>query len=367
MRLRSSTSTLAVACALSLAVAGAPAANAAGHAQAGHHWSTTIDDSVLAPFQLAVNHQNVYATDGLVGTVTKYDQQGHKTVLASTGGETDGIDVSPDGRTYAYTGIDSGGAYLQIVGPDKPLRVDLGTYEATRNPDAGVTYGIVAGGNPCAEAVLGQLTGGPATYTGVVDAHPYAVAWMGNGNWAVADAAGNDILEVTASGQISTLALLPTQPITITAEMVAAGGLPDCVAGVTYAFEPVPTDVEWMGGQLWVSTLPGGPEDASLGARGSVYRVSPTSGKSWLVAGGFLGATNLAVRPDGTVFVAELFGGKITGINGSKRWTAHSVASPLSVETQGSSLWFGTLADVDFETGTVNGPGSLQHLKQIRR
>ena len=57
-------------------------------------------------------------------------------------------------------------------------------------------------------------------------------------------------------------------------------GLPACVTGLNYKFEPVPTDVE-MGpdGWLYVSSLPGGPEDGSLGAQGRVYKVNPANGK----------------------------------------------------------------------------------------
>lgn len=373
MNVRSFTGTLAVACAVALGAVGAAPASAssqhssARHQAAKHPWTRTLDDTVIAPFQLAITGHNVFATDGFTGTVAKYDLAGHKKIIASPGGETAGIDVAPDGRTYAYTGTDAAGAYLKIVGTHGSRRVDLGAYEASHNPDGNVTYGVIAGGNPCANAVLGQMTGGQATYKGVVESHPYAVAWMGGGNWAVADAAGNDILKVSSSGRVSTVAVLPTQPLKITAAMASSLGLPSCVVGVTYAFEPVPTDVESMYGQLWVSTLPGGPEDASLGARGKVYVVNPWLGRSHMVAGGFLGATNLAVRPNGTIYVTELFAGKITGINWFKRWTVISVPRPLAVEVHGSSLWFATMADVDFETGKVNGPGSIQQLKRFRR
>lgn len=368
MNARTVTRALGVTCALAMGVAGAPSADALSqhHVGKSHSWTRTIDDTVVAPFQLAVNHQNLYATDGFLGTVAKY-RNGTKTVLASTGAETDGIDVSPDGRTYAYTGTDAGGAYLQIVGPHSSRRVDLGAYERDHNPDGGVTYGVVAGGNPCADQVFGGLTGGPATYTGIVDSHPYAVAWTGHGTWAVADAAGNDILKVTSDGTISTVALMPRQEVTVTSAMASSLGLPDCVVGVTYAFEPVPTDVEWQNGRMWVSLLPGGPEDASLGARGKVYSVNPWSGRSRQVAGGFLGATNLAVSRNGTIYVAELFGGKITAIRGSHRWTVWSGARPLAVEVHGSSLWFATLGDIDFQTGTVNSNGTIQQIKHVRR
>ena len=79
-------------------------------------------------------------------------------------------------------------------------------------------------------------------------------------------------------------------------------------------FEPVPTDVE-MGpdGMLYVSTLPGGPEDGSLGANGSVYRVDPRSGRATWLAGGMHGATGLAVHGRDIV-VAEMFAGEVSVI-----------------------------------------------------
>ena len=103
--------------------------------------------------------------------------------------------------------------------------------------------------------------------------------------------------------------------------MVAALGLPDCVVGVTYAFESVPTDVEvGRDGSLYVTTLPGGPESPVLGARGAVWKVNPWTGHARKVAGGFLGATNLAIGKHGTIYVAELFAGQISVVkNGSAK------------------------------------------------
>ena len=124
--------------------------------------------------------------------------------------------------------------------------------------------------------------------------------------------------------------MLPPQPTEVTAEGAGALGLPDCTIGSTFAFEPVPTDVEVAkGGKLIVSLLPGGPEDPSLGARGAVYQVKAGSGghhhhgygrhgnhgsrgKVKLLAGGFLGATNVAIGDRGEIYVAELFGGKVS-------------------------------------------------------
>lgn len=343
-----------------MALAGGPVATATSHAP----WQRTISDSVLAPFQIAVHNDDVYATDGFLGTVTKYPRLGGTRVLAQTQGETAGLDVSADGRQYAYTGTDAGGAYLEIVTGRGSTRVDLGAYEATHNPDGNVTYGIIGRSNPCAVDFFEQISGGPAKYQGIVESHPYAVASLDGGAWAVADAAGNTILVVTPDRRIRTLAVMPRQPITLTADMVADMGFPPCTTGVTYAFEPVPTDVERdVLGMLAVSVLPGGPEDASLGARGKVYRVNARTGAVRQSASGFSGATNLAVAPEGTVYVAELFADKVTAVRGSHRWTAYQVPGALSVEVARGSLYIGTLADLgpDFE---VLGPGSLV---QIRR
>lgn len=69
---------------------------------------------------------------------------------------------------------------------------DLSGYEKKANSDKRATYGVVAGGKSCASGELDawfmknfQI---PATYKGQVDSHPYAVAYLGDGAWAVADA-----------------------------------------------------------------------------------------------------------------------------------------------------------------------------------
>ena len=148
-------------------------------------------------------------------------------------------------------------------------------------------------------------------YTGIKDSHPYAVTPTFFG-WYIADAAVNDILFVSWFGQVRTVAVLPAQaPVLVTAEAAASGEqpLPPCVVGSTFIAEPVPTDVEiGPGGNLYVSTLPGGPEDPSLGARGSVYKVSPWRGKVSQIATGFAGAANLAVSPWGQIYVSGATG-----------------------------------------------------------
>ena len=135
---------------------------------------------------------------------------------------------------------------------------------------------------------------------------------------------------------------------------------------MTYAFEPVPTDVEVdQNGALYVSILPGGPESPALGARGKVSRSTPRPGAHH-GASELLGATNVAVASDGTLYATELFGGKVTKFANGKRSTAVTVDRPLAVEVHGGYLYVGQFADISFgPTGPeVNEPGSVIRFKR---
>ena len=128
--------------------------------------------------------------------------------------------------------------------------------------------------------------------------------------------------------------MLPPQPVTITAEMAAEFGLDPCVVGATYNAEAMPTDVE-LGpdGMLYVSTLAGDP------APGSVYRVDPSTGAYTRIATGFAGATGVAVAPDGTIYVAELFGGAMSkAVNGAPE-TFAELPFPAAVEWANGTLY----------------------------
>jgi hypothetical protein len=359
------TTRAAVACAVACTAAAAGLLGAPIASADSANWHRNLSDFQGGPFNLAVNHQGVYVADGILGVLTR---AGSPAPVAEAPGLA-GVDVSADGTSHAYAWStdDHSATGLTIRTKGKPdVVADLAGYEATHNPDGGVTYGIVANGNPCAEAILGGLTGGPATYTGITDSHPYSVAWTSSG-WFVADAGMNAVLKVDAKGHVSTVAVLPRQAVTFTQEMtdgVAAGlGLPDgaldCLVGVTYAFEPVPTDVEVdQNGALFVSVLPGGPEDPSLGARGKVYKVNAATGSMSLVASNLLGATNVAVAPGGTLYVTELFAGVVTKFAKGQRAAAVHLDRPVSVEVHGGYLYVGQI--MDFGSGA---PGSVQRFK----
>jgi hypothetical protein len=326
---------------------------------------TVLDSTVVAPFQLDVARNGLYVADGGTVTVSRLGRNGLvKVASGPEGGDVAGLAVNRAGDV-AYTGT--------VFGPDgvlsstlkvkrrsgATLTVDLLAYEKARNPDQGVTYGIPHP-TDCQKQAFAGLGG--ATEKGGIDSHGYAIAALPDGAWVVADAGGNDLLKVTPKGKVSTLAVLPRQATTITKDAAAALKLPDCVIGATYYFQPVPTDVEVHGSGYLVTLLPGGPEDPSLGARGSVQWVDGTTGKATRVAGNFLGATNLAVGPHGWIFVAELFAGKISVIANGHVLTYADLPGVVSLEWGDDRLYAGTMAPLD-EQGNPSGTGSIVSIR----
>jgi hypothetical protein len=342
------TTVVAVSAALALTSATDPAT--AAKAPSG---ARTLDSTVLAPFQIAVRGGTVWWTDGFKGTVTRL-KNSKKSVVVSGGAE--GVAISGKKLAYSFTNEKTSRVMVRRPGR-KPQVIKVRRFEAVHNPDGKVHYGIIKNYNQCAANFFNSQQPGSARYTGIVDSHPYQLAALPGGAWAVAEAAGNDILRISRTGRISVVALLPRQPITFTQAQATALGAPSCVVGVRYAFEPVPTDVERDGhGNLWVSVLPGGPEGPALGARGAVYKITPRH-KVIRIHGGFAGATNLAVW-NGKVYVAELFGGRISTIRNGKLATVRSLAQPVAVEATKHKLFVGQLAPTD-ETGNPTGPGHV--------
>jgi sugar lactone lactonase YvrE len=326
---------------------GAPVATADEHGP-----FEEVAGGLTSPLGLAIGQDGtVYVAEAFAGNLTSFSLRSpdRRQVLTSVAGGTSGVDATGKGNVY-YTAATEDGTTLNRVLPNGRSTVvaDLGTYEATFNPDQDQEYGFLEGsiGEAC-RAELPDFLQEP--YTGIVDSNPYAVAIDG-GSTLVADAAGNTIVRVAANGRISTVAVLPAIDQTITQDIIdeLAGNeefpveLPDCVLGATYAGEFVPTDVEiGPDGYLYVSSLPGIPEGAG---EASVWRVDPRTGAATQVADGFSGAVDLAVARDGTIYVAELFGNRISVLSSSGAvLTTYDAFMPGAIEVARDGSVYATL------------------------
>ena len=362
MRLRAPLFLLAGAT-VAAAVIAVPGAASAAPAAAKGPTVTVVNRTVLAPFQLTHDKSSVYVADGGASAVFKLTARGPvKVASGPQPGEIAGVAINGKGTlAYTSTNYQSGATALTIkpkVG--KARSVNLSTFEQARNPDKWIRYGI---DNPteCQKQAFAPLGG--ANYRGGVDSHPYSVAALPGDAWVVGDAGGNDLLKVDSTGKITVLSVLPRQPAKITAQAAAGLGLPDCVVGATYNFEAVPTDVEVAAdGKLIVSLLPGGPEDPSLGARGSVVSVNPRNGNATRLATGLLGGTNVALGPDGKIFFSELFAGKIGVIDRGVVRTYVQLAAPLGLTYFNGALYAGTFGPTD-DQGNPTGPGTVVRIK----
>ncbi|MGH1561921.1 ScyD/ScyE family protein [Mumia sp. DW29H23] len=324
------------AAALALGLTISPAQAHGGHKPPKPPTPTTVADGLFTALSSAVAPDGTaYVTQNFPGTLTKIPKKGARSDIyqsvpaagAESPPEVGGVSVAGRRVLFAETGFSGDpanpGGFTGVKAIDQGGNVttlaDTGAYEIANNPDGDVVYGARGISDECAAQWPpppedpSQPGPPPATYTGDVNPHPYATLPGPFGTTFVADAGANSIQRISRSGQITTLALMPGQPVLITAELAGAFGIPECAVGLKYYFDPVPTDVEWgPDGWLYVSLLPGGPEDPSLGARGAVYKVNPYTGRTKKVARGFLGATNLAVTPKGDIYVTELFGNKIS-------------------------------------------------------
>ena len=139
-------------------------------------------------------------------------------------------------------------------------------------------------------------------------------------------------LSVDHYGNVSTVALLPPQPAVVDQAAIDGLGLPQCTPDLTYNFEPVPTDVEVHRGKLYVSTLPGGPEDESASAHGGVWKIDPRTGAVKQIGSDLAGASDLAVSPSGAVSVTELFGGRVTLVRPGGNTVIATLDTPVAIE-----------------------------------
>jgi hypothetical protein len=336
-----------------------------------------LAEGLVTPLSLAVGRDDsVLVTQNFVGRLDRVEEDGKlANVYTKADWDVGGVETRR-GTTYFVESIGAGGGnpdalagYLKSIdgSGDVHTIADIAAYERTHNPDGDQDYGF---GDAVSDQCLKDWpVFPPARYKGALDSHPYATAVKGSTVY-VADAGANAILEVDVdSGDVSTLAVLPPRPAAIPAgtkiPIDMAGGTveaPACVVGEDYAFEPVPTDVEiGPDGWLYVSSLPGGPEDPSLGARGAIFQVNPWTGQTRLWADDILSPTGIAVSDHGDVYAASMFGNEIVKIDARTREASQFLAvdGPAAVELSGETLY----ATAGFSFGQPTGTVVKAHIR----
>ncbi len=269
---------------------------------------------LVGPLSVAVDDDGtIYVSQNFAGVLTKQAPGGdpHTVFTAAHGGEVGAVSVQDHVVTFGTTTgsqtTHTGRLWQKAGNAPAALLLNTTNYETRHNPDGGTKYGVFRISKGCRDKAPKML----GKYYGEVDSHPYGSA-MGDGVTYLADAGGNDILAITDEGA-STVAVLPPTRIKITQDKQQAAGLPRCTRGAIFRAEPVPTDVEiGPDSNLYVTSLPGGPEDGSFGANGRVYRVVPATGAVTRLPGpGLVSPTGIAIAPDGTAYISMLFAGLV--------------------------------------------------------
>src|SRR5215471_18600079 len=158
--------------------------------------SEPIAEGFAGPLQIAVGATgSVYVAQDFSGTLSKVGKNGVVSdLVVAPGTEIAGVAALGNGTVFYTTAI--GGTeespptstQLRRVLPNGHVSTvaELLSYEKTVNPDHVNTYGLVGASPACLAQWPEQA--GPATYTGILDSHPYAVA-LAPGGVYVAEAA----------------------------------------------------------------------------------------------------------------------------------------------------------------------------------
>jgi hypothetical protein len=342
---------VAVAAMSLLATAFAPAANAATDPD-------VVADGLVSALSVAVaDDGTVYASQNFASLITKiapggepeviYADEGHREVGAFSvdgdvltfGASIPGVDV----KMYTYEFDGEGYVQTQIA--------DLWAYEKAHNPDHANTYGIAGLSKSCTKAT----PKGWRPYKGRKDSHAYASTTL-DGITYVADAGANAIIAIDGD-VVSTVAVLPPTSIKITKSIRKVLGAPKCTIGKKLRVEGVPTDVEaGPDGNLYVTSLPGGPEDPAMGANGAVYRVDLGLGKISKLSGGLATPTGIAIGPDGTAYVSMLFASVVLAIPfGGEPFPFAEVPFPGDVDVKDGAVYVTESGLNDPEEGPYTG------------
>lgn len=304
-----------------------------------------LEDGLVTPLSLAVQPDGtVWVSQNFAGQLVRRSPSGATRVVvnAGEGREVGAVSWHQGVTTYAISqGNNERGVLRRIRGNRDVTFADIGAAERRLNPDGGVTYGFTDL-DPTCEAEFTEEA--PATYSGVVETHPFATTSSGSGARTVtyvADAGANAIFAVSNNRRVRAVGAVPGPVGTMGADEAEQRGFPECAVGESFRYESVPTDIEvGPGGALFVTTLPGGPEDGS-GPAASVYKIDPRTGSMRRVLTGLVSATGLAVAPNRDIYVNQLFTGEIRRFPGGKGAGVPWKIAPLpgDIEFSGRYLW----------------------------
>jgi YVTN family beta-propeller protein len=319
---------------------------------------TELATGLLSPLRMALGRGNsVYVTQNFGGQLTSVQRDGTLSTLVDRPGIEIGGVSTHHGSVYfteSAGGPGSPDPFVANVGviEKSAVRVlaDLAALESANNYDAGNSYGFQDLSDACSASISPELAPLVLPRGGDTYSHPYATAVSNSGRYVyVADAGANTVFTVdTRHETVSAKVLSPVATLVTQELLTALAGqgvvLPDCVIGATFNAEPVPTDIELGGdGLLYLTLLPGGPEDPNLG---SVRRFDPRTGTVDVVASGLTSPTGLALDRRGNIFVAELFAGRISVIPAgtSEAVPLLDAVLPADVEVDGQFLYATTKA-----------------------
>jgi hypothetical protein len=262
-----------------------------------------------------------------------YQNNGLQVLFQNTG-----IDPTTGQETYGPNGALLGDLvqYRGFGGGSGNIEAAFGPFEAANNPDQG-------------EGTAVQF-GEPA-----IDSDPYSFVPYRSG-YAVADAAGDDLLYVAPSGHISVLAVLPT-----ISETAPPGDLgPDQTSPEPVQAQPVPTAVAvGPDGALYVGELGGDP--FNVGSE-SIYRVVPGH-QPQVVASGLTALSDIAFDHNGRLLALEI---DQVGLN-DPALASGGLPTPGAIIRVG---WNGQKTTVvstglEFPTGLAVGPGNVAYVSNF--
>jgi streptogramin lyase len=274
---------------------------------------TPVATKLVSPLSLAVAPDGTrWFSDNFAGLLYRQTPGAAPTVVFQGPEKAEVGAVSYTGGQLRFAvsqGNNEKGQVWTLDSAGNPVLVgDTGKAEKKQNPDGKFRYGFQNLPKSC---LLDPEM--PIKSWGLKETHPYASTVV-NGTTYVADAGANAVFAFGADGSVRSF-MVPAAVAKITPAAAKSMELPACAIGKKFALEAVPTDIEvGPDGQLYVTSLPGGPEDGSLGAQGRVIRMDPATGKAKTVVKGLVSPTGLAVDTSGDMYVAQLFPGLISKV-----------------------------------------------------